>query len=66
MELALPLLTPVGWLLCTTNQRSLSNGAFQHIISAALPAANRTHLRKGSMPSDFTGEQYLQTVWVDV
>lgn len=60
-ELAAPLLAPGGWLLCSTNQRSLPPLAFRRMISGALPGAWR--LNAAPMPSDFTGEHYLQSLW---
>ncbi len=65
VELAAPLLTSNGWMLCTTNQRSLPGVEFVRRITGALPAAgNKWKIATASMPEDFTGEPYLRTAWV--
>jgi 23S rRNA (cytosine1962-C5)-methyltransferase len=65
VDLAAPLLAPNGWMLCTTNQRSLSGSDFQRMIAASLPSAGKWQLETAPMPPDFTGEQYLQTIWAN-
>jgi 23S rRNA (cytosine1962-C5)-methyltransferase len=64
VELAVPLLNAGGWMLCTTNQRSLGGMNFRRMIAKALPPARRWKVEAAPMPPDFTGEQYLQTAWV--
>jgi 23S rRNA (cytosine1962-C5)-methyltransferase len=63
VELSAPLLAPNGWMLCTTNQRSLSGAEFRRMIVVALPSAAKWRLESAPMPPDFTGEQYLQSIW---
>jgi 23S rRNA (cytosine1962-C5)-methyltransferase len=61
---ALSLLRPGGTLLCTTNQRSLTRGAFSQLILSEAEQPSRWKLDFGGMPPDFTGEQYLKICWV--
>jgi 23S rRNA (cytosine1962-C5)-methyltransferase len=63
VELAAPLLASGGWMLCTTNQRSLSSGEFVRLIGGSLPSTCPWKISVAAMPADFTGEPYLQTVW---
>ncbi|MCW1885903.1 class I SAM-dependent methyltransferase [Luteolibacter flavescens] len=62
-ELAMKCLTPGGFLLASTNCRTLSPRDFE----AQLRGASRrpVKIRHNDMPADFTGEQYLKSVWVD-
>jgi hypothetical protein len=62
--MAAPLLAPDGWMLCTTNQHSLTDGIFRRLIVASLPASNRRKIDAAPMPADFTGDQYLHTAWI--
>lgn len=62
VESALKCLNPGGWLLCTTNCRKLSHGAFYAQVSGAAPGARLT---EGAMSFDFDGEPYLKIIWVD-
>jgi 23S rRNA (cytosine1962-C5)-methyltransferase len=64
VELAAPLLGPSGWMLCTTNQRSLGEADFQRMILGSLPSPKTWQFCSAKMPLDFSGEQYLQSVWV--
>ena len=60
--LAADLLTPDGWLLCSTNCRNLGLNEFQKQLR------NATHrpmsARHFKMPPDFTDEPYLKSVWL--
>lgn len=61
---AMQLLRGRGTVLCTTNQRSLSRGAFQSLILDAAEDSRGWKLQHALMPPDFTGEPYLKTCWV--
>ena len=64
--LAAPLLAPGGVLLCSSNARSLTTSGFRRMILNALPAgSNPWQMDPAPMPSDFTGEHYLQAWWVN-
>ena len=60
--LAADLLTPDGWLLCSTNCRNFGLNDFQKQLR------NATHrpmsARHSNMPLDFTDEPYLKSVWL--
>lgn len=62
VALAYNCLLPGGWMLCTTNCRKMNQREFVAQIREALPRGVK--LEAGGMPFDFTGEQYLKTVWV--
>jgi 23S rRNA (cytosine1962-C5)-methyltransferase len=64
VELTAPLVSPGGWMLCTTNQRTLDDADFRRMILASLPSPGGWQMTPAKMPPDFTGEQYLQSVWV--
>lgn len=61
---AMSLLRPGGWLLCTTNQRSMSSQAFSSLIRGAVNDPATWRLAHAPMPPDFTGDAYLKTFWV--
>ncbi len=60
--LAIEVLAPDGWLLCSTNCRNLGLNEFQK----QLRNASRRPLgsRHSNMPPDFTDEPYLKSVWL--
>lgn len=62
-ELAFACLAPGGFLLASTNCRTLSPKAFEMQVRGASKRAVRTRL--APMPADFTGEPYLKSLWVD-
>ena len=64
VELAAPLVVPEGWMLCSTNARTLTAAAFRHRIADGLPQGKAWRMEATPMPPDFTGEHYLQAVWV--
>lgn len=65
---ALKLTAPGGWLLCCTNHHGLSHGAFLSLLKRGAELADRKILRteKGGRPADFTGDDYLKVVWIQV
>ncbi len=60
--LALDVLSPDGWLLCSTNCRNLPLNDFQKQLRAASRHSMTT--RHSPMPPDFSEEAYLKSVWV--
>ena len=59
--LAAPLLAPGGWMLCSSNARTLTAATFRKAITGNLPGAWRWD--PAPMPPDFTGPPYLQAAW---
>ena len=62
-ELAFACLAPGGFLLASTNCRTLSPRAFEAQVRGASRAPVKT--RPGRMPADFTGDDYLKSLWVE-
>jgi 23S rRNA (cytosine1962-C5)-methyltransferase len=60
---AVALLNPGGTLFCSTNQRSLAEVDFRYLITDGLDDPRKWELRPAPMPADFSGEDYLKTVW---
>ena len=60
--LAADLLTPDGWLLCSTNCRNLGLNDFQKQLRNAIHRPLSP--RHSNMPPDFTDEPYLKSVWL--
>lgn len=60
--LATDILTPDGWLLCSTNCRNLGLNEFQKQLRAA--SSRPMSARHSAMPEDFTDEPYLKSVWL--
>ena len=60
--LAADLLTPGGWLLCSTNCRNLGLNEFQKQLRGTTPRP--ISARHSPMPEDFTDEPYLKSVWL--
>jgi 23S rRNA (cytosine1962-C5)-methyltransferase len=52
-----------GWLLCCTNYRGMTFNAFLRILRTAIDRPFQA--APGSMPPDFTGHNYLKTVWLE-
>jgi 23S rRNA (cytosine1962-C5)-methyltransferase len=63
VELAFACLAPGGFLLASTNCRTLPPRAFEAQVRGASKRPVRTRL--APMPPDFTGEPYLKSLWVD-
>ncbi len=67
VEAALPVVSPGGWLLCTTNCRALPADRFRSLIEDGASAQGaKIALKRLPMPPDFTGEPYLKAFWVRV
>ena len=65
VALLAPLLAPGGWMLCSSNARTLTAATFRRKIVDGLPGgAGAWQLDPAPMPPDFTGEHYLQAAWV--
>ena len=60
--LAADLLTPDGWLLCSTNCRNLGLNEFQKQLRNSI--RRPLSARHSNMPPDFTDEAYLKSVWL--
>ncbi|MES2657286.1 MAG: class I SAM-dependent methyltransferase [Verrucomicrobiota bacterium] len=60
--LAADILAPDGWLLCSTNCRNLPLNDFQKQLRSAI--RRPMSARHSDMPSDFTDEAYLKSVWL--
>ena len=60
--LAADLLTPDGWLLCSTNCRNLPPNDFQRQLRNAIHRPMSP--RHSAMPEDFNGDAYLKSVWL--
>ena len=61
--LAASILAPGGWILCCTNFKKLPPIAFERqLITSVRRGMKATH---APMPSDFTGEPYLKSVWLE-
>ncbi|MES2439536.1 MAG: class I SAM-dependent methyltransferase [Verrucomicrobiota bacterium] len=61
--LAAEVLAPDGWLLCSTNCRNLGLNEFQKQLRSAI--RRPMGARHSDMPSDFTDEAYLKSVWLN-
>jgi len=60
--LASQCLAPDGWMLCCTNFRKMTPREFEQQLLSELPRAmSATH---SDMPSDFTDDPYLKSVWL--
>lgn len=60
--LAADLLTPDGWLLCSTNCRTIGLNDFQKQLRSAI--RRPLSPRHSDMPPDFTDDSYLKSVWL--
>jgi 23S rRNA (cytosine1962-C5)-methyltransferase len=64
VQLAMQCLKPDGILLCCTNSRQLTHQTFRKILLRAI--TGDCMIEPGSMPPDFTGEQYLKSFWARI
>lgn len=62
-KLAFDCLAPGGFLLASTNCRTLPPRAFEAQVRGATRRIVKTRL--APMPADFTGEPYLKSLWVE-
>ncbi|BDS07858.1 methyltransferase [Oceaniferula spumae] len=62
VTLAHACLAPSGWLLCCTNCRKLAPRDFAKMVREGAPGRKVTPL---AMPEEYTGENYLKSLWVD-
>ena len=60
--LAVSCLAPNGWILASTNCRKLYPDQLMRQLSPSVPASHE--LEESPMPEDFSGEQYLKSVWM--
>jgi 23S rRNA (cytosine1962-C5)-methyltransferase len=61
--LAVKCLNPDGRLLCSTNFRGMTFNEFLRILRTSVDHPFKAVA--GSMPPDFTGDEYLKTVWME-
>ncbi len=68
VSLAAGVVEPGGWILCCANTHRMSAGSFEKEVARGMREANSRDFRltRHSMPSEFRGDDYLKTVWVDV
>ena len=68
IELAVKLVNPSGWVLACTNHRKLKSEDFINSITIGVNSAKRKILDMYSMPMpfDFSGENYLKSIWVQI
>lgn len=68
VKLAAQVLEPNGWLLCCANTRAVSASLLERQVRSGVAEARRriTQFQSAPMPSDFTGEAYLKSFWLDV
>jgi len=62
VALAHACLTDGGWMLCCTNCRKLSPRDFANMVHDGAPDTKITPL---PMPEEYTGENYLKSLWVE-
>lgn len=60
--LAADVLAPDGWILCSTNCRTIGLNDFQRQLRGAIRRPMRA--RHSKMPADFADESYLKSVWL--
>lgn len=61
IRLAAALLTPSGFLLCSSNQRSLAPAQFRALLAQGLADPSAWSFAQRPMPSDFRGTPYLKS-----
>jgi 23S rRNA (cytosine1962-C5)-methyltransferase len=68
VELAVRECADDGWLLCCTNHRGLEPWRFESMVRAGLRDAGceEAEVEPAEMPPEFSGEQYLKSLWVRV
>ncbi|MFV1994407.1 MAG: class I SAM-dependent methyltransferase [Verrucomicrobiales bacterium] len=66
--LAAGVLAPRGWILFSSNCRSLLPDAFQAMVLAGLADAGRevSGVQARPMPGEYRGEKYLKSLWIEV
>ena len=62
VTLAHNCLAPGGWILCCTNCRKLDPRDFAMMVRKGAPNGKITPL---SMPEEYSGENYLKSLWVE-
>lgn len=62
---AMKVLSPRGTLFCSTNQRSINAGDFRRLVTHGIDDLQNCELRAVPMPADFSGEDYLKSLWVE-
>jgi 23S rRNA (cytosine1962-C5)-methyltransferase len=62
VQLASACLDHEGIILCCTNFRGVSSGAFLSLLKTGIRRPCKAS--NGSMPPDFTGERYMKSIWL--
>ncbi len=63
VALAHACLAPGGWILCCTNCRKLDPRDFTRMVRQGAPGTKVTPL---TMPEEYSGENYLKSLWVEM
>jgi len=68
VQAAAECLNEDGWLLACTNCRKLNHGQFMEMVASGLERAGfgDADIRFEDMPEEYTDEEYLKSVWVEV
>jgi len=68
VELVAGVVAPNGWALFCTNFRGIDRDRFFREIESGVLSAGRviTAMKEAEMPPEYTGEQYLKSVWIDL
>ena len=63
VKLAAACLAPDGWILACTNCRKLTDDEFTDLAKRGIDSNNFT-IKALPMPEEYTGEQYLKSLWI--
>ena len=63
ISLATQCLAEDGWILASTNCRKLSDSDFLELVKKGLPRSAK--VKALPMPSEYTGESYLKSLWIN-
>ena len=68
VEIAAAITEPGGWILATCNDRGLEHGRFEELVRDGMRLSRQAiaGLEHTYMPPDFTGEDYLKSIWIDL
>jgi 23S rRNA (cytosine1962-C5)-methyltransferase len=68
VELAAAVCATGGWILCCTNHRGLEPWRFESMVREGLRQAGHENaeIEPTEMPPEFSGDQYLKSLWVRV
>ncbi|MFT4641991.1 MAG: 23S rRNA (cytosine1962-C5)-methyltransferase [Verrucomicrobiales bacterium] len=68
VEAAAAITESNGWILATCNDRGMEHGQFEELVRNGIQKGRRSiaDLKHTFMPPDFTGEDYLKSIWIDL